>query len=185
MGTPIVGLTGVARSGKDTAAAALVARGWQRVAFADAVRDVALGADPYVLVEHEGGHSHERLTEVVEAFGWDRAKEQADVRRFLQRLGTEGVRRHLGEQAWVRAAMAKVDGPTVFTDVRFPNEARAIHDRHGLVIRIVRPGVDRVNAHASESAMADYIVDTTITNDGDPEALGHALAGYVGRYLGI
>lgn len=179
MTATLIGLTGVARSGKDTAAEALVAAGFTRVAFADAVRDVALGADPYVLVEHAGGHSHERLTDVVEAFGWERAKEQADVRRLLQRLGTEGVRANLGDDAWIRAAMAKVDGPTVVTDVRFPNEADAIRWRHGLIVRIVRPGTGRANAHVTESAMSDQPVDVEIVNDGTVEDLHAAARGLI------
>lgn len=172
----LVGLTGFAGSGKDTAAAGLVAAGWTRQAFADPVRAMALAIDPWIFM----GARNLRLSFLVGNFGWDEMKRHADVRQFLQRLGTDAVRAHLGEDAWVRAfdraRNRSVD--TVATDVRFPNEALHIRRHGGIVIRIDRPGVGPVNGHASENIGA-FEVDATVVNDGTPEELQARVVGIV------
>ena len=59
----------------------------------------------------------------------------------------------------------------IITDVRFPNEAQAIKDRGGILIRINRDNGTRaidVNAHLSETALDDYDgFDYVIDNDSD------------------
>jgi len=57
------------------------------------------------------------------------------------------------------------------TDVRFPNEAKAIKDKGGIIVRIERPGFGPVNDHFSETALDNYQFDYTINNDGDFEKL--------------
>ncbi|MGW0899254.1 hypothetical protein ACWD0G_20100, partial [Streptomyces goshikiensis] len=89
---PLVGFAGVARSGKDTAAGALLSAGWQRKAFADKVKEVLYALDPRIVDEHYA----EGLTSLryeVDGYGWEITKDcYPEVRRYLQRLGTEGVR---------------------------------------------------------------------------------------------
>lgn len=121
-----------------------------------------------------------RLATIVQDFGWDEAKGIPEVRRFLQRLGTDAVRTHLGDDAWVlafdRARNRSVD--TVATDVRFPNEAEYIVRNGGLVIRIDRPGVGPVNGHASED-IGGIPVGAVVVNDGTIEQLQDRVAGLV------
>jgi hypothetical protein len=172
--TQLIGLSGYAQVGKDTAAKALVAEGWERRAFADKLREVAYGANPWV--RHNGVFKKLRL--LVDAIGWERAKNQSeDVRDFLQDLGTDGGRRALGYNVWVDAAMRCLPVMTVFTDVRFPNEADAIRNRGGLVVRVTRPGVGpKLRAdgtpHESEVALDDYNFDHVICNDGGETNVG-------------
>ncbi|UJQ87161.1 deoxynucleoside monophosphate kinase [Arthrobacter phage BaileyBlu] len=160
----IIGLTGRKRTGKDTFAARLVeAHGYTRAAFADGVKAAALALDPVV---YPGEHLDDamRLSEIVEELGWETAKDDfPEVRRTLQRLGTDVVRA-INPDTWVDAAFAALDtdGPVVFTDVRFPNEADAIRARGGLIGRIERKGVDDGDTHASETAMDGYDVDFTV-----------------------
>ncbi len=170
----LIGLTGVARAGKDTVGQILIEeRTFTRVSFADKLRAVALGADPYVqlnspdITDGTERPIFERLSQVVEVVGWERAKEQADVRRLLQRLGTEGVRNNLGDSTWVDAAMADLEpgGKYVFTDVRFPNEAAAIRWAGGEVWRIVRDIAEPVSAHATETDLPEALIDRTIYNN--------------------
>lgn len=112
------------------------------------------------------------------------------VREFLQKLGTDAVRNGLHTNAWVNALMADYtptqvqwsdgpiggyeDGPLpswIVTDVRFANEAKAIKDKGGIVIRIDRPGISPVNAHPSETALDDWNFDYKIANASDLVAL--------------
>ena len=165
----LIGVTGRARAGKDSFAARLVeAHGFTRVAFADPIRDFALTLDPLV-------DGHYRLSEIVRSLGWDVAKESIpEVRRTLQRLGTEAGRNVLGDRVWIDAALGKidaVDGPVVVTDVRFPNEAEAITSAGGILVRVVRPGHETADAHPSETAMDGYPVHVQVVNDGSLEQL--------------
>lgn len=165
--TLIIGLTGFARSGKDTAARGLIEqRGFTRLAFADLLKKVAYDIDPYV--ETTPGR-FERLSEVVDRLGVEKAKSFPDVRRLYQRLGTEGGRDNLGTNVWVDPVMRsalRVNGGVVITDVRFPNEVAAVKAAGGLVVRVVRPDVSAVNDHASDAGVAALSVDLEVTNDG-------------------
>lgn len=103
------------------------------------------------------------------------------VREFLQILGTEGIRDSLHKNAWVNALFSEYEPlhsaeddecpKWIITDVRFPNEANAIRERGGRVIRINRNGVRPVNGHSSETALDGYNFDYVLENNGTPEDL--------------
>ncbi|MCY0946801.1 hypothetical protein [Streptomyces antarcticus] len=167
---PLVGLAGAARSGKDTAAEALLSSGWQRKAFAGKVKDMLYALDP-VMAEKEYAEGVTSLRYEVDGYGWETTKEvYPEVRPYLQRLGTEGGRAVLGENVWVDALLRDREtwGPTVITDVRFPNEADAIRAHGGLVLLVERPGQEPIThaGHTSENALAGYAFDGVIRNDG-------------------
>lgn len=79
-------------------------------------------------------------------------RHQMTVREFLQKLGTDAMRMGLHPNVWVNALMADYKpshmhsvNPDfekypdwIITDVRFPNEAEAIKERGGIVVRIDR-----------------------------------------------
>lgn len=112
-------------------------------------------------------------------------------RKLLQLLGTEAGRQIIHPNIWVNALFAdwksgyveqgagwietEDDYPNwIVTDVRFPNEAKAIKDRGGILIRINRPQyldnglVIRKDEHLSETALDDYDgFDYVIDNDSD------------------
>lgn len=173
----IVGLVGRARSGKSTAAEALVREhGFVSIGFADALKDLALRVNPKV---NDGC----TLAEVVEWHDWDYAKKGThEVRRFLQELGT-GVRDIEPDfwiYAWDRAVQnAIADGKcpgVVVPDVRFANEASALRDRKWtqadcLLIRITRPGLDTSDTHVSETEQAGIQCDREIVNGTSVEQL--------------
>jgi hypothetical protein len=159
----IIGLSGYARTGKDTVARILVEQhGFTRVGFADALRDVALRVDPYVTT------AGTKLSTVIGSYGWERAKDSfPEVRRLLQTLGV-AVRDVVDEHAWVKALTLKLDGygKYVVTDVRFPNEKAAVERLGGLTVRVNRPGYGPVNGHISETALDGEHFDWEIRNDG-------------------
>lgn len=158
----IIGLSGYAQSGKDTLGSALVDNyGFTRYAFADALKEMTYRLNPIV----NGMGS--RIQEFVDTEGWETAKKHPEVRRLLQVMGTEAGRQVLGDNIWVNAVLNKVqDQNVVITDCRFPNEAQAVKDRGGFIVRVRRPGVDAVNAHASETSLDDWSFDLTVDNDG-------------------
>ena len=91
------------------------------------------------------------------------------VREFLQYLGTNALRECLHQNTWVNALFAdyKESDNWIITDVRFPNEAKAIKDRGGLMIRIDRPFVKPINSHQSETALDNWNFDYKVANVSD------------------
>lgn len=166
----IIGLSGVAQSGKDTVAELLVLNySFKRLAFADGIKESLYRLNPVVPVfEH-----HAPLQLIVDEKGWDYAKGFNLVREWLQRMGTEVGREMFGEDIWVDQAFKQVepDQRFVFTDVRFPNEARRIKEHGGIMWRINRHNHGAVNDHISEHAMDNFMFDHVIYNDGSLDDL--------------
>jgi hypothetical protein len=174
----IVGLSGYAQSGKDTIASILVEEyGFIRVAFADRIRELLFEMDPGIGVKGPDGQWHTvGLQNIVEVSGWDKAKQHNDVRALLQNLGV-GARKVFGDDFWIKEALKSLsdDRNFVFTDVRFTNEAEIIKLNHGQVWRIIRPGINPVNQHISESDLDEWPFDGFIDNDGSLEDLEHTI----------
>lgn len=86
------------------------------------------------------------------------------VGEALQKIGTEVMRNNFDENVWVKAAMKQLhsDYVYIFSDVRFPNEADAIKERGGILIKLkgdpakVRKNTSRDVKHASETALDNY-----------------------------
>lgn len=166
----IIGLSGYARSGKDTVADILIANaGFERIAFADKLRAALYALNPILDIVPERGAIF--LQEVIDEFGWDGVKGTVfgpEVRRLLQRMGTEAGRNVLGENIWVDATFKDLDDDKnyVSTDCRFWNEAKSVKAKFGEVWRITRPGVGPINDHISEIGLDKWEFDRHIRNDG-------------------
>jgi len=163
----IIGLSGYARCGKDTVAKVLIdGYNFERVAFADPLRDMLLKIDPILF-------NGRRLTAFIDEYGWELAKGHYEVRRLLQTLGV-AARNVIDSDVWVNAAVAKIEAITsncIITDVRFENEAQKIKDLGGQVWRVERPGIKAINEHISESNLDSWEFDRYIRNTGTLEDL--------------
>jgi hypothetical protein len=124
------------------------------------------------------------------------------VRQLLQKVGTDAIRNQVHPNAWVNALFTdykeqdyvnSINSNWIITDVRFPNEAKAIKDRGGIIIRVNREwltvanekgnkttinhlipldsGKTNIESHISETALDDYTFDYTIDNNGTIEEL--------------
>jgi hypothetical protein len=194
----IIGICGLIGSGKDTAADYLVGfHGFRRDSFAGTLKDA-----------------------VSAVFGWDREliegrtpearqwREQVDTwwaerlqmphltpRWILQYWGTEVCREHFHDDIWIAALqsrLAKRSDHTVISDVRFPNEIKAIKEQGGRIVWIQRGVIPhwydiacKANKgdeaaqrwltdngiHASETSWAGAPFDATIDNNGRIEEL--------------
>lgn len=162
----VLGLSGWARSGKDTVADYLVeTEGYVKVSFAQPIKDALLALDPMINIGGTLAHLSQSSS-----LTWDDLKDLSpDIRPLLQKMGTEVGRNLFGEDFWVEAAISRIpDGSkVVFSDVRFPNEAKAINSLGGEIWRIERAGVGPANDHISEHALNDYSFDRVIKNDAD------------------
>ena len=104
------------------------------------------------------------------------------VREFLQTLGTGALRDNLNENVWVNSLFANFESSSqwLITDTRFPNEADAIKQRGGIVIRVDR-GLS-TGDHPSETALDDYEFDYVIPNKGNIEELIEEVVKFVTLY---
>jgi len=178
----VIGISGYARSGKDTIAEKLVERGYVRGSFADAIRDALYRLNPSIDAtgvcdkDEDGVRLYLEpvsLQALVDRCGWENTKAEPDVRRLLQVFGTEVGREMFGDNIWIDYLFDSLpDGAkVVIPDVRYPNEADAITALGGVVWRVVRDGVGPVNGHISDSAMDDYPFMNTVYNGGTIEEL--------------
>jgi hypothetical protein len=159
----LVGVTGYRRAGKNSVANVLAEYGFRLYGFADALRTLAVAVNPLIDltgapedIERAMGRGLAascRYTDLLRVVGYERAKEVPDMRAYLQKLGTEGIRSTFGPNAWVDALAQRftVEQPerAVITDVRFMNEAAFVRER-GVLWRIIRPGVGGSDPHPSE-----------------------------------
>ncbi|MCX4751431.1 hypothetical protein OG455_39035 [Kitasatospora sp. NBC_01287] len=174
-----IALIGRARSGKDTAASVLVAEhGFARLALADPLKAMAYDIDPVVGVEMLGVNAPALvgLADAVDRYGWERVKDEFPAaRRFLQRLGTEGVRRHVDRDFWITRCVSDAAAstrPVVVTDVRFENEVEALRATGFAVWFIDRGAPD--GYHPSEQLGPEH-ADLVIPNFGSIAAFTHRI----------
>lgn len=168
----IIGLSGYARSGKDTIADYLVENhGFIKLSFATPMRQALYNLDPEIT--DLSGLIY-GFRQAVNLFGWEDMKLYfPSYRGLMQRMGTEVGREMFGEDFWVQQALKQVMPGTnvVFSDVRYQNEANAVQASGGEVWRVERPGVGPANDHTSEHDLDNYKFNHRIMNYGPVEDL--------------
>ena len=117
----------------------------------------------------------------------------ASWRHLWQLVGTDWARGTIHEDFWVTPFMP-TDGYHIVTDVRGHgdredfmeqnNEAVAVIERGGIIIRVVDPRKgDMVRHHHSESGIDDVFVSLTIINDGSLEDLRGKVRDFIDTWL--
>jgi hypothetical protein len=207
----IIGFVGFIGSGKDTAADYLVNfHEFRRDSFANTLKDAVAAVFGWDRTMLEGRTKQAReWREQVDPWWAERLnKPNLTPRWILQYWGTEVCRKAFHDDIWIASLESKLRNSKdniVISDVRFPNEIKAIHNAGGKVIRIKRGPEpewydDAVNAnagdkymgwaigkkkletlkiHASETAWVGGNIDVTITNDGSIDELFLAIKNQV------
>lgn len=97
------------------------------------------------------------------SYGWKEGPMTA--REFMQFFGTD-VCRKIFEPIWVKSCIKKIQQEqsqlAIIADVRFPNEAKAIEEAGGRVVRLTRQVFD--DNHSSEVALDNYPFTDFIDN---------------------
>ena len=159
----IIGFSGRAGAGKDTAANALILafhRQWVRLSFATTLKRALCVIFGWELADWEN-------------LAWKETPNDAcyglTPRQVAQSLGTEWGREHVNPNLWVDQALRLAEDQelyerhVVFTDVRFPNEVAAIQARAGKVLYLFREGELRTDSsHASEQDIS-HLADVRLT----------------------
>lgn len=176
----LIGLTGFARHGKSTVAGHLQEHhGFVRMSLADEVKAMARRIDPILATDYSG------VVRLSDAFEFCKGREDnvkaqyPEYRRFLRKLGTEGVRT-VAPYFWIDALKARIvahqhnneDSRIVVDDVRFPNEACLFPYRW----YVNAPGNHSdAGDHESETHAGNLAETYTIINNSTLEALGEAV----------
>ncbi|MGV6876769.1 deoxynucleotide monophosphate kinase family protein [Pseudochelatococcus sp. B33] len=159
----IIGLTGLAGSGKTTAAHRLIdVHGFTRHPMAGPLKAMlhSLGLDE----THTDGPLKEVPCELLGG---------RTPRYAMQTLGTEWGRNTICPRLWIERWHATLPkGNVVVDDVRFGDEAAAVRAYGGIVVRIERPGLE-AGAHVSERM--DFDADHVIANGGPLAQLYHEI----------
>jgi hypothetical protein len=176
----LIGLTGLAGSGKSEVARVLIEEfGFQRVKFAGPLKNMLR------TMLADAGYCDDDRERMLEGDLKEREIPELGVtpRHLMVTLGTEWGRDLVHRDIWTRlwAAQAERFEHVVVDDVRFPNEVDLIRARGGKIWRIERPGLV-AGAHASEQL--DARADFTIVNDRSLEGLRSAIRG-LPRTLGL
>jgi hypothetical protein len=185
--THLIGIGGKLRSGKDAVADHLVNNyGWVKMGMSEPLNDALLELNPVIPITLH--HSHPILRMVVhgpgaqvpyrqlhDLVGYTNAKEEPEVRRLLQSLGTEVGRKMIDENVWVdiagrRVLAAQEEGKNVIlTGIRFQNEIELINRLGGTSWWVLRPLIELEageNAgHDSENSVTAGQFDEIILND--------------------
>ncbi len=154
----IIGLVGLPHSGRRVVGARLVNRfGFTPVDFGDAIDRMleVLGADK------ESLHGQKQRDPVPDLGG-------RSFQYAKQALGYHFGRRMISENVWIgpwRRRVAQTTGNMVVSDIRFPNEAEAVREAGGLIIRVDRPGRPALN-NATSRILTQIRVDGVFINTG-------------------
>ena len=192
----IIGITGKAQSGKDTACRIVqlintvdydcacsegegekyildnvdnilpITCMWEKHAFADKLKECASIILGVPRFMFESGEFKESFTSLPLS---NKEGEPMTNREFLQYFGTE-VGRSIDKDLWIKALMYSYgrdkESHWIIPDVRFPNEADAIRNAGGVLWKIEREGSGAGN-HISEKLIDDIMVDIIIENNLD------------------
>jgi len=168
----IIGITGLARSGKDTCADILCRelnkKGYcfKKVALAKPMKDACR-----VIFGWDDDYLYGDKKDIIdERYG-------ISPRHVLQTMGTDWGQFMLskfdnfnvvtGRKLWIKSLLNNYKGQNVIiSDVRFVHEADEIIKNNGYIIRIERPGLKQMK-HKSEKEIKKIDVNAVIYNDSD------------------
>ncbi len=154
----LIGITGLARSGKDSIADHLVdMHEYVSYSFAKPMKDACK-----IIFNWTDEHVYGHLKDVIDPVF------NVSPRIALQTMGTEWGRETINQSIWLIRAQIEIEKHDllVIPDVRFDNEAELIRRHGGRIIQVTRRQAESVNTHSSEAGINQDFVDYRLRNEG-------------------
>lgn len=171
----IFAFTGKMKSGKTEACKYLELHGYHKVGFKDAMLEEMKQTFPDFL---------EQIASFYKCTIDDLFKiKPTEIRKFMQNYGTDLRRKDDLEywtKKWTNESYNYIN--ICVDDCRFLNEAKAVKDRNGIIVRITRDGLPE-STHESEKEMDNIVSDFDIDNNGTIKEL-HDKIDVVLKYYG-
>jgi dephospho-CoA kinase len=162
----IIGITGKSGAGKDTLSNYLVKKGYIKLSFGAALKDVISIITGWSRDFIEGTNEDRQLRETLIHPEYNKT-----CRELMQFIGTDMFRTQLNDNIWVniiknKIISDKINNKFVITDVRFDNEVEMIKSFDGIIIEIERFDNKSISNHISEKGIS-YEPDFLIENNSD------------------
>jgi len=191
----LIGLVGLAGSGKDTIAKHLVEHhGFVKLSFADVLKDVISTVFGWDRQRLEGVTPEDRAWREQEDIWWSqKCGQKITPRTMLQKWGTDICRAHFHQKLWIFCLEQRLSALTsqgvsdvVVSDCRFEDECEVIQSNKGILIRVEREipswyhtakhernnmPIAFPDIHISEYGIVSYPVNYTVMNNGTPSQL--------------
>lgn len=171
----LIGICGRKMHGKDTAAL-VIPGNFAHLNFSDPVKDLCMRL--FGLTREEC-YNQELKEKVLTRYPYKSP-------RFLMQYIGDGLRKDFPDiwvNKWIESVgnLPPYDRYAFATDVRYPNEAKAIQSLKGRIIKIVRPGVpeNEYSQNASETSVDLVDPDIEIINDGTIDELQDKVRDYL------
>lgn len=151
----IIGISGKARSGKDSLFAIAAKDGFVRLSFAEELKSRIRRDFPFLTTDHTDGDLKEIPMPQLSGH---------TPRELMIDYGTHLFRKYDNDY-WVKAMVTKLrslpsDAKVMITDVRFPNEAAAVHGVGGKLIRLERHhDRDTMVSEATKQSVSETALD--------------------------
>lgn len=164
----IIGITGLANSGKDTTADYIISKDskFKKISFADPLKKM--------VINHFGlTYNDVYTTQGKNNFNqfWGMTN-----REILQKVGTDAMRRGFAFDVWVKLTQLvlknNIEQDYIVADVRFDNQAEMIKRNNGIVIKIIRQNFKISQCtHESQKQIDLNLIDYVLYNDDTIDSL--------------
>lgn len=174
----IILVSGKKRAGKDTVAQMIVEQlddsySISRLSFAEPMKYIIASTFDVALEDLEDYKNFPKLypvmvmhSELVKPF-----ELSTDMRKILQRFGTEAMKKQFGDDVWSELLYKKIHSDiTVVSDWRFKSELEFLKKQKGvkvITVRVNRVGQVVHDEHISEKDLEDVETDFTLNNEDD------------------
>lgn len=200
----VIGVGGFYGAGKDVYADAVVDNvGFEKSFMSKFLQKCIRIINPWIRIDKHVSHPLLRvvhwspgdMVKYADLESWanyEGAKEQKEVREWLQLMGTEVGRKILGEDTWVRLmredllAIKERGHNAIVTGIRYPNELALIHEFRGRLVWVTRPGFEPTGAtatHSSEVTLTREDFDHEVLNDGAKKDLQYVATTQVNGWI--
>ena len=186
----LVGFCGRIGSGKSTISKIFIDHGYQKISFADPLKDLvcqllSINMDTLnnnkmvemeykihdtdmIFISNETGIPYEHINSMLSSINYV----FHSIRDMLQFIGTNIIRKY--NPNWHVDKIKNrinVNEKYVIDDCRFPNEKQMIESLGGTLWYIVRPKLNNISNHESETSIRWQEIDDVYINDSNEEKL--------------